>query len=78
MLSFVKLVFRVQAFVYSYSDGYKCVRRYKYTTVKPWLNTVSRQQATPAQQRSYSVHTASFEYCLLSLNGQLELVLAFL
>ena len=69
MLSFVKLVFRVQAFVYSYSDGYKCVRCYKCTTVKPWLNTVSRQQATPAQQRSYSIHAVSFEYGLLSLNG---------
>ena len=78
LLSFVKLVFRVQAFVYSYSDGYKCVRCYKCTTVKPWLNTVSRQQATPAQQRSYSIHAASFEYRLLSLNGHLELVLAFL
>ena len=33
--------------------------------------TVSRQQATPAQQRSYSIHAVSFEYCLLSLNGHL-------
>ena len=69
LLSIVKLGFREQAFVYSYSDGYKCVRCYKCTTVKPWLNTVSRQQTTPAQQRSYSIHAVSSEYCLLSLNG---------
>ena len=64
-----KLVFRVQAFVYSHSDGYKCVRCYKCITVKSWLNTVSRQQATPARQRSYSIHAVSSEYCLLSLSG---------
>ena len=71
LLSFVKLVFQVQAFVYSYSNGYKCVRCYKCITVKPWLSTISRQQATPAQQSSYSTHAVSFEYCLLSLNGHL-------
>ena len=71
MLSFVTLVFQVQAFVYSYSDGCKCVRCYKCITVKPWLSTISQQQATPAQQRSYSIHAVSFEYRLLSLNGHL-------
>ena len=50
LFSIVKLGFREQAFVFSYSDGYKCVRYYKCITVKSWLNTVSRQQATPAQQ----------------------------
>ena len=63
----VKLVFRVQAFVYSYSDGYKCVSCYKCTTIRPALNTVSRQQATPAQQRSYP-------YYLCSLFRQLSIL----